>query len=126
MAAARSSAMSAAPSPVQSAKLAGLRYVTDDRPGLTRLRHGDHFRYVDADGAPVRDEETLARIQSLAIPPAWERVWISPIANGHLQATGRDAKGRKQYRYHRRWREVRDETKYHRMLAFAAAIPKLR
>ena len=112
--------------PVQSAKSAGLRYVTDAKAGIVRKRHGKSFRYLAADGTSVRDKETLARIKSLVIPPAWEKVWICPISNGHLQATGRDAKGRKQSRYHPRWREVRDETKYERMMLFGAALPSIR
>ncbi len=112
--------------PVESAKLAGLRYVSDGRPGITRLRTAHSFRYVDADGKAIRDTETLKRIRSLVIPPAWTDVWICPNPNGHLQATGRDARGRKQSRYHPRWREVRDETKYSRMLAFGAVLPGLR
>jgi DNA topoisomerase-1 len=111
---------------VASARAAGLRHVHDDRPGLRRLAAKNGFRYVDADGKPVRDAATLARIRSLAIPPAWRDVWICPLANGHLQATGRDARGRKQYRYHPRWREVRDEVKYNRMLAFGQALPSIR
>ena len=109
-----------------SAKSAGLRYVTDAKPGIHRLRHGKSFRYVDAEGHAVRDRETLARIKSLVIPPAWSDVWICSIANGHLQATGRDARGRKQSRYHPRWREVRDETKYERMALFGSALPNIR
>ncbi len=112
--------------PVQSAKEAGLRYVSDAKPGIVRKRSGKGFRYIDVDGKPMRDPETLARIKSLAIPPAWTNVWICPNPKGHLQATGRDAKGRKQSRYHPRWREVRDETKYERMLAFGAALPTIR
>ena len=111
---------------VASARAAGLRYVHDDRPGIRRVRRGKAFRYLDADGRPVRDAETLARIRALVIPPAWTDVWICPHANGHLQATGRDARGRKQYRYHARWRAVRDETKYHRIIDFARALPILR
>src|SRR5690349_15920051 len=99
--------------------MAGLRYVSDEGPGLNRVRSGKAFRYRDAEGRPIRDEATLARIRSLAIPPAWTKVWICPLPHGHLQATGRDARGRKQYRYHPRWRVVRDETKYHRMIPFA-------
>ena len=95
-------------------------------PGIARRRVGSGFRYHDADGAAVRDEATLKRIRALAIPPAWEKVWICPRDDGHLQATGRDARGRKQYRYHPRWREVRDDTKYGRMLAFARALPRIR
>jgi DNA topoisomerase-1 len=112
--------------PVQSAKAAGLRYITDARPGIQRKRSGKSFRYLDASGAPVRDKETLARIKSLVIPPAWQQVWISPTPDGHLQATGRDAKGRKQSRYHPRWREVRDETKYERMMLFGRMLPAIR
>jgi DNA topoisomerase-1 len=112
--------------PEGSAKAAGLRYVSDAPPGLTRRRARAGFRYHDAGGAVVRDRTVLARIKALAIPPAWEKVWICPREDGHLQATGRDARGRKQYRYHPRWREVRDETKYGRMLAFARALPRIR
>lgn len=112
--------------PVESAKAAGLRYVTDGRPGISRKRTGRAFRYVSASGEAIRDADTLRRIKSLAIPPAWTKVWICPSANGHVQATGRDAKGRKQYRYHPRWREVRDETKYERLINFAHALPKIR
>jgi DNA topoisomerase-1 len=112
--------------PVTAARQAGLRHVSDDRPGIRRLRQGEGFVYVGPDGAPVADERALARIKALVIPPAWEEVWISPDARGHLQATGRDARGRKQYRYHPRWRELRDETKYHRMIAFGHALPKIR
>jgi DNA topoisomerase-1 len=112
--------------PNASAKAAGLRYVYDHRPGISRKRQGSGFRYVDADGHPVRDKETLARIKSLAIPPAWTNVWICPSPNGHLQATGRDARGRKQSRYHPRWREVRDEAKYEHMLHFGQALPAIR
>lgn len=112
--------------PEQCAKSAALRYITDDLPGIRRQRAGKSFRYVDAKGKPVRDKDTLARIKSLALPPAWTDVWISPVPTGHLQATGRDAKGRKQYRYHPRWRSVRDETKFSRMVLFAHALPKIR
>jgi DNA topoisomerase I len=112
--------------PIQSARAAGLRYVTDAKPGIERRRHGKSFRYRTPDGDPVRDPETLARIKSLVIPPAWRQVWICALPNGHLQATGRDAKGRKQSRYHPRWRQVRDETKYERMMLFGAALPAIR
>lgn len=112
--------------PKESAQAAGLRYVSDAQPGIRRLRCGKGFRYTDANGKAVRDKETLKRIRSLVIPPAWTRVWICASANGHLQATGRDARGRKQSRYHPRWREVRDETKYERMREFAAALPAIR
>lgn len=111
---------------VQSAKDAGLRYVSDDGPGIHRKRAGKGFTYVGSHGEPVRDANELKRIRSLAIPPAWTDVWIAPTARGHIQATGRDAKGRKQYRYHPAWRAVRDATKYHRMIAFAEALPRLR
>ena len=121
-----SAAVSLPADPEESAHSAGLRYLGDDAPGITRRRTGKHFRYVDAHGRVVRDEAVLRRIRALAIPPAWEKVWISTAANGHLQATGRDVKGRKQYRYHPRWREVRDETKYHRMLSFAGVLPRVR
>lgn len=109
-----------------SAKAAGLRYVSDAKPGIERKRRGSGFRYVDAGGKALRDKETLARIKSLVIPPAWTSVWICPIQNGHLQATGRDARGRKQNRYHPRWRQVRDETKYEHMVAFGKALPVIR
>ncbi len=112
--------------PVDSATEAGLRYVTDQKPGIRRRRSGKGFRYVRPDGTAVQDEPTLRRIRSLVIPPAWTDVWITTDPRGHLQATGRDAKGRKQYRYHPRWRAVRDETKYERMLAFGAALPTIR
>ena len=110
----------------ESAKAAGLRYVSDAAPGIARnVRHGG-FSYAGADGRPVRDAATLARIRSLAVPPAWTGVWICPRADGHLQASGRDARHRKQYRYHPRWREIRDETKYGRMAHFARALPRIR
>jgi DNA topoisomerase-1 len=112
--------------PLESAQAAGLRYVTDASPGIRRKRAGSGFRYVDVDGRTVRDPATLARIRSLAVPPAYTDVWICPSPNGHIQATGRDARGRKQYRYHPKWRQVRDETKFGRMLAFSAALPRLR
>lgn len=111
---------------IEAAKSAGLRYVSDEMPGIRRKRAGRSFRYVDVDGKPVTDEATLQRIKSLGIPPAYNDVWICPDPDGHIQATGRDARGRKQYRYHPRWREVRDETKYGRMLEFAAALPVIR
>jgi DNA topoisomerase-1 len=114
------------PGTVASAKAAGLRYVMDTAPGLTRRKTGSGFGYRDAGGGRVRDKETLERIRKLAIPPAWTEVWICPHPNGHLQATGRDARKRKQYRYHARWREVRDDVKYGRMLAFGAALPIIR
>jgi DNA topoisomerase-1 len=115
-----------APDPAKSAAAAGLRYVSDTAPGVRRLARGDSFRYVDAQGRPVRDRATLARIRSLAIPPAYTDVWICPDPRGHIQATGRDARGRKQYRYHPKWRAVRDETKFERMVAFSEALPRIR
>ena len=112
--------------PLASAQEAGLRYVSDTLPGIRRRRAGRGFTYLDADGRAVRDKATLARIKRLAVPPAYTDVWICPSPNGHLQATGRDARGRKQYRYHPRWREVRDETKFGRMAAFSEALPRIR
>lgn len=112
--------------PVESAKAAGLRYTNDTKPGIRRERVGDEFKYYDPKGNEITDHKTLDRIKSLGIPPAYTDVWISPIANGHLQATGRDAKGRKQYRYHPKWREVRDENKFTRMMAFGEALPTIR
>ncbi len=111
---------------LSSARSAGLRYVHDGRGGIRRIRSGTGFRYVTSEDQAVRDQETLARIRALAIPPAWRDVWICSQPNGHLQATGRDARGRKQYRYHSRWRTVRDETKYDRLIAFGQALPQLR
>jgi DNA topoisomerase-1 len=110
----------------EAAAAAGLRYVTDKGPGLRRIRVGKGFRYVTPEGATVRDARELERIRSLVIPPAWTNVWICLDGRGHLQATGRDARGRKQHRYHPRWRHVRDEAKYGRMLEFATALPALR
>ena len=112
--------------PVGSARLAGLQYTTDVRLGIHRIRCGEGFRYVGPDRRPLHDSETLNRIKSLAIPPAWANVWICPSPNGHIQATGRDARRRKQYRYHERWREVRDENKYDRLVNFGKALPKIR
>ncbi len=112
--------------PVQAARAASLRYVSDGRPGIRRKRAGRHWSFAAPDGSIIRDAATIRRIKALAIPPAWTDVWISPAGNGHIQATGRDARGRKQYRYHARWHEVRDETKYGRMIAFAHALPGIR
>lgn len=112
--------------PAEAAKMAGLRYVSDKKPGIRRERSGEQFSYIGVDGQPITDEKTLQRIHSLAIPPAWTDVWICPHPRGHIQATGRDAKGRKQYRYHPQWRKVRDETKYHKMLTFGMALPTIR
>ncbi len=108
------------------ARDAGLRYVSDERPGISRQPRGSKFAYRLPGGTSIRDPETLRRIRSLAIPPAWQGVWICPQENGHIQATGRDARRRKQYRYHARWREVRDEAKYERVLAFGEALPRIR
>jgi DNA topoisomerase-1 len=108
------------------ARSAHLRYVADDTVGITRQRAGRGFHFIGRQGKPIKDHETLERIRSLVIPPAWTDVWICPIPNGHLQATGRDSRSRKQYRYHAKWREIRDEHKYGRMLAFGAALPKIR
>jgi DNA topoisomerase-1 len=120
-------ALAAAPSdPRQAAESAGLVYVSDEERGLRRERQGDGFVYLKANGDPVTDEPTLERIRKLAIPPAYEDVWICPKANGHLQATGRDARGRKQYRYHPQFRELRESTKYEHMMEFAKALPALR
>lgn len=112
--------------PPESAQAAGLRYVSDDRPGIRRVKRRAGFGYIGTDGKPIRDETTLSRIRKLAIPPAYSDVWISTDPRGHIQATGRDARGRKQYRYHVRWREVRDETKFDRMVAFAQTLPTIR
>ena len=109
-----------------AAAQADLVYVTDDEPGIRRRGSGRGFYYVAADGRPIRDEPSLARIRSLAIPPAWTDVWISPDPRGHLQATGRDQRGRKQYRYHPRWAEARGETKFERLVAIARQLPRLR
>jgi DNA topoisomerase I len=112
--------------PVESAEAAGLRYVSDTMPGIRRRKSGAGFSYVAPDGKTIRNSAELARIRALAIPPAYADVWICPTPNGHLQATGRDARGRKQYRYHQKWREVRDETKFGRILAFSETLPRLR
>ena len=112
--------------PVASAGAAGLRYVDDRQPGIRRRKRGTGFSYLGPEGAAIRDRAEIRRIRQLAIPPAWTQVWICPSPRGHLQATGRDARGRKQYRYHPEWRTVRDETKYGRMIAFAQALPAIR
>jgi len=117
--------MDAADSAV-AARAAHLRYVTDEQPGYSRRRRGRHFAYYDTRGALIRDEKELARIRALVIPPAWTEVWICASENGHLQATGRDQRGRKQYRYHNRFSKLRNETKFERMLAFGEALPRLR
>jgi DNA topoisomerase-1 len=105
---------------------ARLQYVSDDRRGYRRRANGDDFEYLDTEGTRIRDEQRLLRIKRLAIPPAWQKVWICPSPNGHIQATGRDARGRKQYRYHERWREIRDENKFGRLADFAKALPQIR
>jgi DNA topoisomerase-1 len=112
--------------PGRAAGAAGLRHVAEGEAGIRRLRHGRGFRYVSPDDGAVRDPETLARIRALAVPPAWTDVWICGDAEGHIQATGRDARGRKQYRYHAHWRRVRDDAKYGRSVAFATTLPRLR
>jgi DNA topoisomerase-1 len=110
----------------EDADAAGLTYVSDHDPGLRRTPARRGFDYLRPDGQPVADEKILDRIRALAIPPAWTDVWISPTAKGHIQAVGRDARGRKQYRYHARWREARDSHKYERLIAFGRALPRLR
>ncbi|HEX5866567.1 MAG TPA: DNA topoisomerase IB, partial [Beijerinckiaceae bacterium] len=112
--------------PREAAESAGLVYVSDEEPGIRRRKAGKGFSYAKPGGEAVKDTAVLKRIRSLAIPPAYTDVWICPKANGHIQATGRDAKGRKQYRYHADWRDVRDETKFGRMIAFGEALPKIR
>jgi DNA topoisomerase-1 len=112
--------------PVSSARAAGLRYVTDAAPGFRRRRSGKGFVFLDRNGRRISDASVVDRIRRLAIPPAWTDVWICPDPSGHLQAAGRDARGRKQYRYHPDWRQVRDETKYGRMVSFARVLPRLR
>jgi len=111
---------------VAAAEEAGLKYVSDERPGYNRKAKGKQFEYFDTEGKPICDEQRLLRIKRLAIPPAWTEVWICPSPNGHVQATGRDARHRKQYRYHERWREVRDENKFERLAQFATALPNIR
>jgi DNA topoisomerase I len=110
----------------QDAATAGLRYVTDAKPGMRRRQRAGRFRYLRPDGTRLADKTAIRRIRSLAIPPAWTDVWISPFPDGHIQATGRDARGRKQYRYHARFREIRDSTKYERVIMFARSLPALR
>jgi DNA topoisomerase I len=111
---------------MEAAEEAGLRYVSDEQPGFSRRRKGEEFEYLDTKGKRIRDEQRLLRIKRLAIPPAWTDVWICPSPNGHIQAIGRDARRRKQYRYHERWREIRDENKYDRLINFGRALPKIR
>lgn len=111
---------------VAEARQAGLLYSSDSKPGISRRRRGQGFEYFSSDGRRVKDEATLKRIKRLVIPPAWTRVWVCPYENGHIQATGRDARGRKQYRYHADWREQRDENKFDRITAFARVLPRIR
>jgi DNA topoisomerase-1 len=112
--------------PRAAAEEADLIHVSDEQPGISRQRSGTGFSYRLPGGATLRDAATRRRIRSLAVPPAWTEVWICPKANGHIQATGRDQRGRKQYRYHPRWREFRDATKYQHMIEFARALPGIR
>jgi DNA topoisomerase I len=112
--------------PRGAAECAGLRYVSDNRPGICRRKSGNGFTYVRPDGSRLSERHVLSRIKSLAVPPAWTEVWICPFADGHIQATGRDAKGRKQYRYHARFREIRESTKYEHVAAFAVLLPLIR
>src|ERR1044071_1467683 len=118
--------MSLADEHIEAAEAAGLRYVTDAGPGMRRRRRGRGFAYTRPDGAPLRDPSELERIRRLVIPPRWTDVWICPSSTGHLQVTARDARGRKQYRYHTRYREVRDGTKFSRMVAFSEVLPNIR
>ena len=120
------SVASASPAHLTHARQARLRYVSDDTPGFSRAKAGKGFAYRDVRGRIIRDARTLARIRSLVIPPAWTDVWICPSTHGHIQATGRDARGRKQYRYHPRWTAVRDDAKYGRLEAFGRALPAIR
>ncbi|CAN5717697.1 hypothetical protein BH11MYX4_BH11MYX4_46210 [soil metagenome] len=112
--------------PLLSAKAAHCRYVDDSGPGMTRLRSGKGWKLRSPEGKPIKDRAVIDRIKSLVIPPAWTNVWICPHEDGHIQATGRDVRGRKQYRYHPRFREVREETKYERMMQFAEVLPAIR
>ena len=112
--------------PEAAAEAAGLRYYSDEQPGYSRKKWGRGFRYSNEKGEPLEDEQALQRIEELVIPPAWEQVWISPYGNGHLQATGYDEAGRKQYLYHAKWQEVRNLLKFYRLIRFAQALPKIR
>jgi DNA topoisomerase I len=112
--------------PREAAETAGLRYVSDARPGIRRKKAGSGFTYTHADGTKLAEPDVLKRIKALAIPPAWMEVWICPWTDGHIQATGRDMKGRKQYRYHARFREMRESTKYEHVIAFADSLPSIR
>ena len=119
-------ATSALEASAQSARAAGLRHVNDTAAGLQRVRHGGGFSYCNANGTRVRDQATLQRIRALAIPPAWTDVWICPHPSGHLQASGRDARGRKQYRYHAQWNALRGDGKFDRVIDFGQSLPRLR
>lgn len=112
--------------PKTTAKAIGLRYVADSTPGYTRKKSGKGWSYYNADGQLVKDKELIRRFNSLVIPPAYTNVWISPYDNGHLQFTGTDAAGRKQYRYHSGWNKIRNQSKYHRLQTFAAHLPQIR
>jgi DNA topoisomerase I len=112
--------------PKEAAELVGLRYISDELPGIRRKKAGKGFSYVRPDGLPVTDKQALRRIRSIVVPPAWTEVWICHSANGHIQATGRDAKGRKQYRYHPSFREIRESAKYEHMIDFAHSLPGIR
>jgi DNA topoisomerase I len=114
------------PDASRTVKQAGLRYVDGREAGIQRVRRGNGFAFLNASGKRITEPDTLARIAHLAIPPAWTDVWICPHPDGHIQATGRDVRGRKQYRYHENWRAVRDENKFERMIAFGVALPKIR
>lgn len=114
------------PTPRQSAREASLTYVSDEQPGIRRKRHSDRFSYLTPGGKTLRDAAAMERIRGLSIPPAWSDVWISPDADGHLQATGRDQRGRKQYLYHPQWYACRDEMKFSSLVEFAEALPLLR
>lgn len=112
--------------PKITAKSVGLRYAANAGNGITRKKQNDTFIYIGSDKKRIRDKNTLERIKKLVIPPAWENVWISPYENGHLQVTGTDAKGRKQYRYHANWNKIRNQSKFYRLRRFAQALPKIR
>lgn len=118
--------LAAVEDPLEAARLAGLRYITEETAGYARRKRGRGFSYYAPDGTLVKDKQTRARIEALAIPPAWNEVWISPTPNGHIQATGRDEKGRKQYIYHARWEDVRNHRKYDKLLLFGEALPRIR
>ena len=111
---------------ISSAEAAGLRFVTDVEPGITRRRAGKGFQYLTPTGHPLKDQRTLKRIGKLAIPPAWTEVWICPSADGHIQATGRDERTRKQYLYHAAWSRTRNDVKYERLSRFAGSLPRIR